>query len=122
MVESLRIIVLCFLFVFFNVHLGHADEVSDDYSARIFNYKTEIISKATDAKLAAIGGTKRAKEAAEKDFEALGKEIDAFKSEATKYYRGKMPKKLKTKLQELVIYYQEKRGEVYRSIIESYQR
>jgi len=60
---------------------------------------------------------KDAKITAEKEFEDLEKEINVFKTEISKYYRGKVPKKLKDELNNLIIFYHEQREETYDHII-----
>jgi hypothetical protein len=49
---------------------------------------------------------------AEKDFEALGKEIASFKSEVIKYYKGHVPEKLNKQLNELFELYHHDKKEI----------
>jgi hypothetical protein len=110
-----------------------------DYSMRIMNYKLEIIQKSTavksavnklrtQSKLENLDMTHRGrvpydvrqqsyraedmKRQADRDFEALGKEIVSFKSEVIKYYKGNVPEKLNKQLNELTELYQHDQKEI----------
>jgi len=45
--------IVCSLFVFLNSYIIQADEILDDYMTRAFNYKLEIIHKASNFKSSA---------------------------------------------------------------------
>ena len=122
-----------------------ADEVLDSYMDQVSDYRREIISKASAVKLAAIASQSQNRQenlearhrgyvpdrvktesyraqdsmdTAEKDFEAVEREITRFKAEVTKYYRGKTPKKLKEGISQLLSNYYETKTDVYRSVTE----
>jgi hypothetical protein len=132
---------------YFFCNLAYADEIQDDYSKRIRAYRLDIIEKAHELKSTAIteqGLRKRkaieiqysgripsnmreeiyhaedASKNAEKESNNLGKEIDSLNSEMIKYYKGKVPKRLKNEIQELKEFYRLEIKEAYEYIHDLY--
>lgn len=105
---------LVFLLASVNICVA-VDEIQKDYSNRISDYRIEIITKSGNVKRAAIRGGKGFI-VAEKEFNDLEKEINNFKSEMLKYYKGKLPRKLEDKMHELRMFYYKTKQETYESI------
>ncbi len=147
-----RIIIITVIFLglgFINTSFAARDEVAEDYSNRLNEYRIEIVRKAGAWRQAIIGKhyqnnremlelnyrgniprdvrddlhrTKNEATGAERDFISLGKEIASLKTEIVKYYKGKVPKNLKNKIAEVQEYYSEKELEVRKFTVDTMQR
>jgi hypothetical protein len=82
------------------------DEIQENYHERLFDIMTDTNKKQYDLKCAYIEqkhyqGVKveRMVKEAETEYEKVGKDIRLLKTEIIQYYKGKVPKKLKTMME-----------------------
>lgn len=116
----ITMIFFCFL-LYPNICIS-IDEIQENYFERLLDLELAINTKAYDLNCAYIDqkyyrGQKidRQVEKAESEYEKLGKEISLLKTETIHHYKGKVPKKLKARIDEIVIKYYESKTEALKT-------